>query len=112
MHESLTAAAILADALDRVDQKCVGFSGLLFAQLEDSSLAHRAAEGSLTVKDLLMYSAVCGTGLDTIPLPGDISPDELAPLLLEASAGRAGFHAPAAAMSSRLSPRKLDWGLR
>jgi uncharacterized protein (UPF0210 family) len=86
LHGSLAAAAILADALDRVDLKRVGFSGLLFAQLEDSSLAHRAAEGSLAVKDLLMYSAVCGTGLDTIPLPGDISPDELAPLLLDLSA--------------------------
>jgi uncharacterized protein (UPF0210 family) len=38
--------------------------------LEDAILAQRAAEGTLTIKDLLLYSAVCGTGLDTVPLPG------------------------------------------
>jgi len=101
LHGSLAAAAILADALDRVDHKHVGFSGLLFAQLEDSSLAHRAAEGSLTVKDLLMYSTVCGTGLDTIPLPGDISPDELVPLLLDLSALALRLNKP---LTARLMP--------
>ena len=29
------------------------------------------------------YSAVCGTGLDTIPLPGETSADELTALLLD-----------------------------
>jgi hypothetical protein len=54
--------------------------------LEDSTLAQRAAEGSLTVKDLLLYSAVCGTGLDTVPLPGDISAEQISALLLDVSA--------------------------
>jgi len=31
----------------------------------------------------LLYSAVCGTGLDTLPLPGDVSTAELAALLLD-----------------------------
>ena len=101
LHGSLAAAAILADALDRANFNRVGFSGLLFAQLEDSSLAHRAAEGSLTVKDLLMYSAVCGTGLDTIPLPGDVSPDEIAPLLLDLSALALRLDKP---LTARLMP--------
>jgi uncharacterized protein (UPF0210 family) len=101
LHGSLAAAAILADALDRVDFKRVGFSGLLFAQLEDSTLSHRAAEGSLTVKDLLMYSAVCGTGLDTIPLPGNISSEELTPLLLDLSALALRLDKP---LTARLMP--------
>jgi hypothetical protein len=37
----------------------------------------------LTVKDMLLYSAVCGTGLDTVPLPGDASVEQLAALLLD-----------------------------
>jgi uncharacterized protein (UPF0210 family) len=82
-HGSLAAAAMLASTLDQADFPRVGFSGLLFPQLEDSILALRATEGVLTVKDLLMYSAVCGTGLDTIPLPGDTSAEELSPLLLD-----------------------------
>jgi hypothetical protein len=32
---------------------------------------------------LLLYSTVCGTGLDTIPLPGDVTVDELAAILLD-----------------------------
>jgi uncharacterized protein (UPF0210 family) len=51
--------------------------------LEDSVLAKRAAEGTLTIKDALLYSAVCGTGLDTIPLPGDTTAEQIAPLLLD-----------------------------
>jgi uncharacterized protein (UPF0210 family) len=58
----------------------------LLPVLEDATLSRRAADGSLTVKDLLLYSAVCGTGLDTIPLPGDTTPAQLTPLLLDLSA--------------------------
>jgi len=35
------------------------------------------------VQDLLLYSAVCGTGLDTVPLPGDASSEALAAVLLD-----------------------------
>jgi hypothetical protein len=51
--------------------------------LEDATLARRATEGVLTLKDLLLYSAVCGTGLDTIPLPGDITIEQMAAVLLD-----------------------------
>ncbi|MEJ2756940.1 MAG: DUF711 family protein [Anaerolineales bacterium] len=101
MHGSLAGAAMLAAALDEVDFPRVGFSGLLFPQLEDSVLADRAAEGVLTVKDLLMYSAVCGTGLDTIPLPGDIHADELSPLLLDLAALALRLDKP---LTARLMP--------
>lgn len=83
MHGSLAAAAFLADAIDRADFSRAGFCGLFFPVLEDAILAARADQGTLTVADLLMYSAVCGTGLDTVPLPGDTSPDQIAALLLD-----------------------------
>ncbi|MBN2045082.1 MAG: DUF711 family protein [Anaerolineales bacterium] len=101
LHGSLAAAAMLASTLDISDFPRVGFSGLLFPQLEDSVLADRAAHGDLTVKDLLMYSAVCGTGLDTIPLPGDTSPDEIAPLLLDLAALALRLDKP---LTARLMP--------
>ena len=62
------------------------FSGLMLPVLEDATLAKRAAEGNLSVKDLLMYSAVCGTGLDTVPVPGDASVEQIAALLLDVAA--------------------------
>ncbi len=86
LHGSLAAAAILAEAVDRADFPHTGFSGFMQPVLEDSILAKRAAEGTLTIKDLLLYSTVCGTGLDTVPLPGDTTADQLIPLLLDLSA--------------------------
>ncbi|HEY4693153.1 MAG TPA: DUF711 family protein [Bellilinea sp.] len=80
---TLAAAAFLADTLDRGNWPRSGFNGLMLPVLEDSTLAARAAEGSLTVRDLMMVSAVCGTGLDTIPLPGDATADQLAAILLD-----------------------------
>jgi hypothetical protein len=82
-HGSLASAALLAEAIDRAQFRKAGFNGLMLPVLEDSRLAQRAAEGSLGVKDLLLFSAVCGAGLDTVPLPGDISADELAGILLD-----------------------------
>lgn len=80
---SLAAAAFIADALDSGTWPHVGFNGLMLAVMEDSVLAARAAEGVLSIKDLLLYSAVCGTGLDTIPLPGDTPVEELSAILLD-----------------------------
>ncbi len=34
----------------------------------------------------MLYSAVCGTGLDTVPLAGDVTREEIATLLLDISA--------------------------
>jgi uncharacterized protein (UPF0210 family) len=83
LHGSLLAAAILTEAIDRARFLHTGFSGLMMPVLEDETLARRAAEGTLTVKDVLLYSAVCGTGLDTIPLPGDTTAEQILPLLLD-----------------------------
>jgi len=54
--------------------------------LEDAVLAAGATNGDFTVNDLLLYSAVCGTGLDTLPLPGEVAEDELAGIILDISA--------------------------
>lgn len=83
LHGSLAAAAILTEAIERADFPHIGFNGFMQPVLEDTILAKRAAEGTLTIKDALLYSAVCGTGLDTIPLPGDTTADQISPLLLD-----------------------------
>lgn len=85
-HGGLAAAAILTECIQRARFKRTGFNGLLLPVLEDATLAQRAAEGKLTVKDLLLYSAVCGTGLDCVPLPGATTADQIAALLLDLSA--------------------------
>ncbi|GAB4503012.1 MAG: PFL family protein [Anaerolineales bacterium] len=101
LHGSLAAAAILTGAVERANFPRTGFNGFMQPVLEDSILASRAAEGSLTIKDLLLYSAVCGTGLDTVPLPGDVSADQLTPLLLDLSALALRLDKP---LTARLMP--------
>ena len=51
-----------------------------------AGLAARAAEGHLTLKDLLLFATLCGAGLDTIPLPGNISVDALTAILIDLGA--------------------------
>ncbi len=82
-HGSLAAAGILMSYLDQCELPRVGFSGLMFPVLEDSALAKSATDGVLSIKDLLLYSTVCGSGLDTIPLPGDTSIDQIYALLCD-----------------------------
>ncbi|HNE04146.1 MAG TPA: DUF711 family protein [Anaerolineales bacterium] len=101
LHGSLAAAAILTDAIERADFPHIGFNGFMQPILEDSILAKRAAEGALTVKDALLYSAVCGTGLDTVPLAGDVTADELTPLLLDLCALALRLNKP---LTARLMP--------
>jgi uncharacterized protein (UPF0210 family) len=100
-HGTLAAAAFLADALDRARIPSGGFSGLFFPVLEDSVLAARAAEGRLTVNDLLLYCTVCGAGLDTVPLPGAIDRDTLGGILLDVGALSLRLNKP---LTARLMP--------
>jgi len=100
-YGSLTAASFLTEAVDRAKFPHTGFSGFMQPVLEDAVLAKRAAEGTLTIKDLLLYSAVCGTGLDTVPLPGDVTGDQIAALLLDLSALALRLDKP---LTARLMP--------
>ena len=101
LHGSLAAAAVLTDAIERADFPHIGFNGFMQPILEDSILARRAAEGVLTVKDALLYSAVCGTGLDTVPLAGDVTAEQLTPLLLDICALALRLNKP---LTARLMP--------
>lgn len=98
---SLAAAAFLTSVLDQARYRRVGFNGLMLPVLEDATLAQRAAEGKLNVTDLLLYSAVCGTGLDTIPLAGDVSVEALTALLLDLAALSLRLNKP---LTARLMP--------
>ena len=98
---TLAAAATLTNAVQQAEFRHVGFCGLMLPVLEDSVLARRAAEGRLQVNDLLQWSAVCGTGLDTVPLPGDSSIGALSALLFDVAALSVRLHKP---LTARLMP--------
>ena len=74
---TMTAARIITTAVKAVPQKQVGYSGLMVPVMEDKLLSQRWAESTYTIDSVLAYSAVCGTGLDTIPLPGNVSLEQM-----------------------------------
>ncbi len=80
---TLSSVAALTRAIRRAKVPHVGFSGIFLPVLEDAMLAKRAAEGAYDLHRLLLYSAVCGSGLDTIPLPGDVSADAISAALAD-----------------------------
>ena len=98
---SLFAAAFITEAIGRARFPRCGFSGLMLPVLEDSVLAARAAEGMLSVGDLLSYAAVCGVGLDTVPVPGAISVESLTAILLDVAALAVRLDKP---LTARLMP--------
>lgn len=98
---ALFAAGFITEAIERARFPRCGFSGLMLPVLEDSRLARRAEEGVLSLADLLSYSAVCGVGLDTIPLPGDTSPAQLTAVLLDVAMLASRLHKP---LTARLMP--------
>lgn len=105
---TLTAAATVTAAIKDVKVKQTGYTGLMLPVLEDSRLAQRWSEGHLSIDALLSYSAVCGTGLDTIPLPGDVSADQLALIIGDMASLAVKWHKP---LSARLLPvTGKGWG--
>jgi hypothetical protein len=98
---TLAAATFITDTLDRASYTRCGFNGLMLPVLEDAVLALRASEGLLSINDLLLYSSVCGTGLDVIPLPGDTSAAQIEAILLDLSALALRLDKP---LTARLMP--------
>ena len=98
---TLAACAAITDVLHSLSIKTCGYSGLMLPVLEDPVLAQRAAEGRYSVRELLLYSSVCGTGLDVVPLAGDTPANELAALIRDVAALSTKLHKP---LSARLFP--------
>ena len=98
---TMTAALIITTAVKAVPVKQIGYSGLMVPVMEDKGLAKRWAEGDYTTDALLAYSAVCGTGLDTIPLPGDVSEEQIARIFGDVASLAWKWHKP---LSARLLP--------
>ena len=98
---TLTAARIITAAVKGVPVKQIGYSGLMVPVMEDKLLAQRWAESAYNVDSLLAYSSVCGTGLDTIPLPGDISNDQMNRIFSDVASLAIKWNKP---LSARLQP--------
>jgi uncharacterized protein len=98
---TVAVAAALTSALKNTGLPTCGYCGLMLPVLEDAILGRRWEEGLVNTHQLLLYSAVCGTGLDTVPLPGDMEAEVIAYLLLDVASLALRLHKP---LSARLFP--------
>jgi hypothetical protein len=80
---TLTASGIITRAVQSTPVKRTGYSGLMIPVMEDNLLARRWAEGTFNLDSILAYSAVCAGGADTVPLPGDVSEEQIARILAD-----------------------------
>ncbi len=97
-HGTLALSAWLTGVLRRARiPRRTGFCGLMLPVLEDPYLARAVAEGLMDTRTLLLHSAVCGVGLDTVPLPGDVTEAQLASVLWDVAALAVRLRKPLAA---------------
>ena len=98
---SLSAAFAITSAVKRVPVLQAGYSGLMLPVLEDSVLAKRWEEGTISRDSLMSYSSVCSTGLDAVPLPGDIALHDVENIIADMASLAVKWHKP---LSARLLP--------
>ena len=89
---TLAAAAAITHALQSLPGiTLTGYCGLMLPLCEDTRLAELTSNDDdcdggaslLRISDLLNISNVCGVGIDTVPVPGNVDQAELASLLLD-----------------------------
>jgi uncharacterized protein (UPF0210 family) len=98
---SLSVAYTITTAVKKVPVQQAGYSGLMLPVLEDSVLAKRWEAGTVSRDSLMSYSSVCSTGLDALPLPGDISLTDLEHIIGDMASLAVKWHKP---LSARLLP--------
>jgi uncharacterized protein (UPF0210 family) len=76
--------SILKESLDRAQAKKTGFNGVMYSQLEDRHLANTVNRNKdIMLEHFMLYSTVCGCGVDMVPVPGNMLCKNLESLLLD-----------------------------
>lgn len=79
---SVEVSALLTKVFKSIQRvPLVGFSGLMLAVTEDLGLAEGTQKHYFDIRALLTYSAVCGIGLDTVPVAGDVKAESIAAIM-------------------------------
>jgi uncharacterized protein len=98
---TLQACAAITAVIKTLSVRSCGYCGLMLPVLEDPILAKRAQERRYGIQELLLYSTVCGTGLDVVPIPGNTGVDAMARLIADVATLAVRLRKP---LSARLFP--------
>ncbi len=78
---------IIRSLISQSDIKVTGFNGVMYSVLEDPGLGEVDNKGQgFSIDSLLAFSTMCGCGIDMFPVPGDISEQGIASIMLDISA--------------------------
>jgi uncharacterized protein len=98
---TLSAVGVITAAIKEIGLRKTGYSGIMLPVLEDPVLAERWNAGLVSLDALLSYSAVCGTGLDTVPLPGNATAEQLSRIIGDVATLSVKWNKP---LTARLLP--------
>lgn len=98
---SVFGVGFLTQALQSVPRPKIGFSGFMQPVLEDYTIGLRNNEEKLELSKLMLFSTMCGLGLDCIPLPGDADSDTISLLLMDIAMIACRLNKP---LTARLMP--------
>ena len=98
---TLSAIGVITSAIKGIGLRKTGFSGVMLPVLEDPVLADRWNAGLISLDSLLSYSSICGTGLDTIPLPGTVTNEQLTRIIGDVATLSVKWNKP---LTARLLP--------
>ncbi|NEP03098.1 MAG: DUF711 family protein [Symploca sp. SIO2E9] len=98
---TLAISALITSVVKSLPFQLCGYSGLMLPVCEDVGLSQRANEQTYNLTNLLSYSAVCGCGLDTVPIPGSVTVEQIEAILLDMAALAIKLDKP---LSARLFP--------
>jgi uncharacterized protein len=98
---TLSAVGVITSAIKEIGLRKTGFSGVMLPVLEDPVLADRWNAGLVSLDSLLSYSSICGTGLDTIPLPGTVTNEQLTRIIGDVATLSVKWNKP---LTARLLP--------
>ena len=79
---TLAVAAAVTKGIQSLDRSC-GYSGLMLPVCEDAGLAKAFSEGRVGITELLCLSSVCGIGIDTLPVPGNLGCKSISHILAD-----------------------------
>ncbi|CAA6810256.1 MAG: Unknown protein [uncultured Sulfurovum sp.] len=75
--------SILKDIIVKTKIKAIGFNGVMYSLLEDKLMCQAHNKKNFSIDSIILYSTVCGCGLDMVPLPGDVLKEEIASMILD-----------------------------
>jgi uncharacterized protein (UPF0210 family) len=75
--------SILKETIKEYNLKSVGFNGVMYSLLEDKLMCKANDKKDFSIDSVILYSTVCGCGLDMLPLPYNTSKLEIASMILD-----------------------------